>query len=66
MDILQKLDQLREEESKLKWEGTFAEYLDILKDRKEVAQTAHSRVYEMIKSHGETKANGYTNFRFFA
>lgn len=65
MDILRKLEHFREEESKLKWEGTFAEYLDILKERKEVAQTAHSRVYEMIKSHGETKENGYTKFRFF-
>ncbi|HEX5563744.1 MAG TPA: PrkA family serine protein kinase, partial [Sporosarcina sp.] len=59
------LEHLREEENKLKWEGTFAEYLDILRERKEVAQTAHSRVYEMIKSHGETKENGYTKFRFF-
>ncbi|MCG7342592.1 PrkA family serine protein kinase [Sporosarcina sp. ACRSL] len=65
MDILRKLEHFREEESKLKWEGTFAEYLDILKERKEVAQTAHSRVFEMIKSHGETKENGYTKFRFF-
>ena len=65
MDILRKLEHLREEESKLKWEGTFAEYLDLLKERQEVAQTAHSRVYEMIKSHGETKENGYTKFRFF-
>ncbi|MFS0691023.1 PrkA family serine protein kinase [Sporosarcina sp. 179-K 8C2 HS] len=65
MDILRKLEHFREEESKLKWEGTFAEYLDILRERKEVAQTAHSRVYEMIKSHGETKENGYTKFRFF-
>lgn len=65
MDILRKLEHLREEENKLKWEGTFAEYLDILRERKEVAQTAHSRVYEMIKSHGETKENGYTKFRFF-
>ncbi|MFC5602290.1 PrkA family serine protein kinase [Sporosarcina koreensis] len=65
MDILRKLEHFREEESKLKWEGTFAEYLDILRERKEVAQTAHSRVYEMIKSHGEKKENGYTKFRFF-
>ncbi|WP_252503837.1 PrkA family serine protein kinase [Sporosarcina sp. Marseille-Q4943] len=65
MDILRKLEHFREEESKLKWEGTFADYLDILRERKEVAQTAHSRVYEMIKSHGETKENGYTKFRFF-
>lgn len=65
MDILRKLEHFREEESKLKWEGTFAEYLNILRERKEVAQTAHSRVYEMIKSHGETKENGYSKFRFF-
>ncbi|MCM3742597.1 PrkA family serine protein kinase [Sporosarcina luteola] len=65
MDILRKLEHFREEESKLKWEGTFAEYLNILQERKEVAQTAHSRVYEMIKSHGQTKEHGYTKFRFF-
>ncbi|WP_060210106.1 PrkA family serine protein kinase [Sporosarcina koreensis] len=65
MDILRKLEDFREEESKLKWEGTFAEYLNILQERKEVAQTAHSRVYEMIKSHGQSKENGYTKFCFF-
>ncbi|MFD1206883.1 MULTISPECIES: PrkA family serine protein kinase [Sporosarcina] len=65
MDILRKVEHFREEENKLKWEGTFADYLHILKERKEVAQTAHSRVYEMIKSHGITKENGYTKFRFF-
>ncbi|WP_432359978.1 PrkA family serine protein kinase [Sporosarcina sp. UB5] len=65
MEILRKLEHFREEESKLKWEGTFAEYLDILRERKEVAQTAHSRVYEMIKSHGVTQENGYTKFLFF-
>ncbi len=65
MDILQKLDHLRQEESKLKWEGTFAEYLDILKERKEVAQTAHSRVYNMIKSAGVQEKNGHKMYRFF-
>lgn len=65
MDILQKVERFRDEENKLKWEGTFAQYLDILRERKEVAQTAHSRVYEMIKSHGETKKNGHTIYHFF-
>ena len=49
MDILNKVKSYREEENRLKWEGTFAEYLNIVKERKEVAQTAHSRVYNMIK-----------------
>ncbi|MDN4607854.1 PrkA family serine protein kinase [Sporosarcina highlanderae] len=65
MDILRKVEHFREEENRSKWEGTFEEYLNILKERKEVAQTAHSRVYEMIKSHGETKANGHARFHFF-
>ena len=58
MDILYKLKSFREEENSLKWEGTFAEYLDIIKVRQEVAQTAHSRVYNMIKSAGITEKNG--------
>ena len=33
MDILKKIEQFREEEQRLKWEGTFAEYLEILKEK---------------------------------
>ena len=32
MDILRKIEKFREDEQKLKWEGTFAEYLEILKE----------------------------------
>ena len=32
MDILKKIEQYREEEQRLKWEGTFAEYLEIVKE----------------------------------
>ena len=49
MDILKKIEQYREEEERLQWEGTFAEYLELVKERPWVAQTAHSRVYNMIK-----------------
>ncbi|WP_396631822.1 hypothetical protein, partial [Lysinibacillus sp.] len=52
MNILDKVKNYREEENRLKWEGTFADYLNILRERPEVAQTAHSRVYNMIKSAG--------------
>jgi serine protein kinase len=44
MDILKKIEKFREDEQKLKWEGTFAEYLEILKETPLVAQSAHSRV----------------------
>ncbi|GGB46535.1 protein prkA [Virgibacillus dakarensis] len=65
MDILDKVRHHREEERQLKWEGTFAEYLEIVKERPEVAQTAHSRVYNMIKSSGLTERDGKRMYHFF-
>ena len=65
MDILNKLKSHRQEEEQLKWEGTFAEYLEIVKERPEVAQTAHSRVYNMIKSAGISERNGNKMYHFF-
>lgn len=55
----------REEEERLAWEGTFAEYLDIVKERPYVAQTAHSRVYNMIKDAGVEEIEGEKKYSFF-
>ncbi|OCA87444.1 PrkA family serine protein kinase [Pseudobacillus wudalianchiensis] len=66
MDILKKIEQYREEEEKLKWEGTFAEYLDIVKQKPWVAQSAHSRIYHMIKDKGIEKENGNNKYSFFS
>src|SRR5690554_637072 len=65
MDILNKVKQYREEEHRLKWEGTFAEYLELVKAKPEIAQTAHSRVYNMIKAAGIEKKDGRNDYRFF-
>ncbi|EZH68036.1 protein prkA [Bacillaceae bacterium JMAK1] len=66
MDILSKMKDYRHDHEKLKWEGTFREYLEILKERPEVAQTAHSRMYNMIKSHGiEENEDGSKSYEFF-
>ena len=65
MDILNKVKKYREKEEELKWEGTFGEYLGIVKERPEVAQSAHSRVYNMIKSAGITEKNGQKMYDFF-
>lgn len=65
MDILNKVRAYREEENSLRWEGSFAEYLEILKERPEVAQSAHSRVYNMIKEHGFTEENDRKTYHFF-
>ncbi|MGE8036518.1 protein prkA [Lysinibacillus sp. KCTC 33748] len=65
MNILDKVKSYREEENRLKWEGTFADYLNIIKERPEVAQTAHSRVYNMIKSSGVEERDGQKMYKFF-
>ncbi|PGS55954.1 PrkA family serine protein kinase [Bacillus sp. AFS041924] len=65
MDILKKLEQHRDMEQRLKWEGTFAEYLEMLKEEPLVAQTAHSRIYNMIKDAGIEEVNGKKTYSFF-
>ena len=65
MDILNKVRNYREEENQLKWEGTFEEFLAIVKERPEVAQTAHARVYSMIKNAGLTELDNKKQFTFF-
>lgn len=67
MDILKRLADHREREKKLLWEGTFTEYLEIAKQNPHVAQTAHSRVYDMIRKAGiETDSNGNKKYLFFS
>jgi len=65
INILDKVKNYREEENRLKWEGTFADYLNIIRERPEVAQTAHSRVYNMIKSSGVEERDGQKMYKFF-
>ncbi|MGF2615144.1 PrkA family serine protein kinase [Rossellomorea vietnamensis] len=66
MDILKKIEGYRVEEEKLKWEGTFADYLNIIKERPIVAQSAHSRVFNMIKDAGVEEVNGIRKYKFFS
>ncbi len=66
MDILRKIEKYREEEQRLKWEGTFGQYLEILKEEPWVAQSAHSRVYNMIKDAGVEEVNGQRKYKFFS
>jgi serine protein kinase len=66
MDILKKIEKYRDEEEKLRWVGTFAEYLELLKEKPLVAQSAHSRVYNMIKDAGIAEEKGVKNYSFFS
>ncbi|SDD64807.1 serine protein kinase [Terribacillus halophilus] len=65
MNILDKVQQYRQEQEKLHWEGTLADYLRLLKDRPYLAQSAHSRVYNMIKHKGIEEEDGVKSYSFF-
>ncbi|MDI3328159.1 MAG: PrkA family serine protein kinase [Alicyclobacillaceae bacterium] len=65
MGILKLIEEYHEEEQRLHWEGTFAEYLELVEKNPHLAQTAHSRIYNMIVDAGVTKENGRTRYHFF-
>ncbi|SFF06123.1 PrkA family serine protein kinase [Alteribacillus iranensis] len=65
MDIINKIRESREEEEQLKWRGTFREYLELLKEHPHIAQTAHSRVYNMIKDAGVLERDSKKMYKFF-
>jgi len=66
MDFFKKVEAYREKEQKLAWEGTFSDYLHIVKERPYVAQTAHSRVYQMIMKDGIKEVDGHKQYQFFS
>src|SRR5690606_24223342 len=67
MDILKRIADYREREKGLKWEGTFADYLEVVKKNPQVAQTAHSRVYNMIARAGVSQdEHGNKKYHFFS
>ncbi|MDX9721212.1 MAG: serine protein kinase [Myxococcota bacterium] len=46
---LQNIDEYRD----LNWEGSFDEYLELVREDPKIVRTAHQRVYDMILSHGK-------------
>ena len=53
----------------LHWEGTFEDYLDIVKSDPRVARSAFQRLYDMIVSHGYEEytrnRESLTHYEFF-
>ncbi len=67
MDLIRKLEEYRAQEQALAWEGTFADYFEIVKRNPAVAQLAHSRIFNMIMAAGvDVGKRGETKYNFFA
>lgn len=65
MDIFERISSYRAENNRLAWAGTFKDYIELLKKDPSPAKSAHSRVYDMIKSHGVEDINGRKRYKFF-
>ncbi len=67
MDLVKRLEEYRDRERNLLWEGTFAQYFEITTKRPEVTHLSHERIYHMIMGGGvETTRAGEPRYSFFS
>ena len=52
------------------WEGSFDEYIDVVREHPEITRTAYQRLYDMILSHGTEEVYEHkqkiTRYKFFS
>lgn len=63
--LIKRLEEHRLTESKLTWEGTFADYLELVAKNPAVVQFAHARIYQMIVQAGVKEVSGVRRYSFF-
>ncbi len=67
MDLVKRLEEYRDRERGLQWEGTFAQYFEIVTKKPEAVRLAHERIYHMIMDAGmETSRTGEPHYNFFS
>jgi len=67
MDLVKRLEEYRDRERGLLWEGTFAQYFEIATKRQEVSRLSHERIYHMIMDAGvEATRAGDQRYNFFS
>ena len=66
MDLVKRLEEYRDRERGLQWEGTFAQYFEIATKQPQVSRLSHERIYHMIMDAGvETNRAGDPRYHFF-
>ncbi len=67
MDLVKRLEEYRDRERELMWEGNFAQYFEIATTKPEVARLSHERIYHMIMDAGvDTTRTGEPRYKFFS
>ena len=66
MDFIKRMEEFRSLYRKDKWEGSFYDYLQMIKEKPQVTQLAHARIYKMIEDSGvEELKEGGKRYKFF-
>jgi serine protein kinase len=66
MDLVKRLEEYRDRERELQWQGTFSQYFEIASKQPLVSQLSHERIYHMIMDAGtETTRTGEPLYKFF-
>ncbi len=67
MDLVKRLEEYRDRERELMWEGTFAQYFELASKNQAVGRLSHERIYHMIMDAGtETSRSGEPHYNFFS
>jgi len=67
VDFLRRLEEHRALEQQLAWEGTFLDYLELVKKDPRICRLAHARIYDMIREAGVVRRpDGTRSYEFFA
>jgi len=68
VDLMERLSQYRSEEEKLRWEGTFADYFEMVRANPRIARLSHARIFDMIMAAGVEPRGEHEPplYRFFA
>ena len=66
MDLVKRLEEYRDRERELTWEGNFAQYFDVACKKPQVTRLSHERIYKMIMEAGvDTSRSGEPRYKFF-
>ncbi|MBI3976697.1 MAG: PrkA family serine protein kinase [Chloroflexi bacterium] len=67
MQLAERLEEYRAQQQKLNWQGTFAQYFDLVTRQPHLARLSHARMFEMIIAAGVEKGRGdEKRYKFFS
>ncbi|RPF49433.1 putative serine protein kinase PrkA [Thermodesulfitimonas autotrophica] len=66
MEFIKRLKEHQDAERRLAWEGTFKDYIELVRKNPQICQLAHSRIYNMIVAAGVEAVDGQKRYKFFS